>query len=50
MTKRTLAKSFVVGPPRAVSTRTRLFLSDVDEMVLREVGEHLGQQSQTCNG
>ena len=42
MTKRALAKSFVVGPPRAVSTRTRLFPSDVDETVLREVGEHLG--------
>ena len=42
MTRRALTDPFVVGPPRAVSTRTRLFLSDVDETVLREVGEHLG--------
>ena len=42
MTRRALTDPFVVGPPRAVSTRTRLFPSDVDETVLREVGEHLG--------
>ena len=42
MTKRALIEPFVVGPPRAVSMRTRLFPSDSDETVLREVGEHLG--------
>ena len=42
MTRRALIDPFVVGPPRAVSARTRLFPSDVDETVLREIGEHLG--------
>ena len=42
MTRRVLVEPFVVGPPRAVSTRTRLFPSDVDETVLREIGDHLG--------
>ena len=42
MTKRALIEPFVVGPPRAVSTRTRLFPSDFDETVLREMGDHLG--------
>ena len=42
MTKRALIEPFVVGPPRAVSIRTRLFPSPVDEMVLREIGDHLG--------
>ena len=42
MTRRALTDPFVVGPPRAVSARTRLFPSDVDETVLREIGEHLG--------
>ena len=42
MTRRVLIDPFVVGLPRAVSTRTRLFPSDSDETVLREIGEHLG--------
>ena len=42
MTRRVLVEPFVVGPPRAVSTRTRVFPSDVDEVVLREIGDHLG--------
>ena len=42
MTKRALVKPFVVGPPRVVSTRTRLFPSDADETLLREIGDHLG--------
>ena len=42
MTKRALIEPFVVGPPRAVSMRTRLFLSATDDTVLREMGEHLG--------
>ena len=42
MTKRDLVSPFVVGPPGAASTRTRLFPSDFDETVLREIGEHLG--------
>ena len=42
MTKRVLIEPFVVGPPRAVSMRTRLFLSATDDAVLREMGEHLG--------
>ena len=42
MTKRVLVKPFVVGPPRAVSIRTRLFPSAADETVLREIGDHLG--------
>ena len=32
----------MVAPPRAVSTRTRLFVSLTDEQVLTQVGEHLG--------
>ena len=42
MTRRALIDPFVVGPPRAVSSRTRLFPSDIDETVLREIGDHLG--------
>ncbi len=42
MTRRALIDPFVVGPPRAVSARTRLFPSDSDETVLREIGDHLG--------
>ena len=42
MTRRALAKPFVVGPPRAVSIKTRVFPTPEDEAVLREVGEHLG--------
>ena len=42
MTRCVLVEPFVVGPPRAVSTRTRVFPSDVDEVVLREIGDHLG--------
>ncbi len=42
MTKRALIEPFVVAPPQAVSSRTRLFPSDSDETVLREIGEHLG--------
>ena len=34
MTKRALIDPFVVAPPRAVSTRTRLFLSTTDEKVV----------------
>ena len=41
MTKRALIDPFVVAP-RAVSARTRLFPSDSDETVLREIGDHLG--------
>ena len=42
MTKRALIDPFVVASPQAVSARTRLFPSDSDETVLREIGEHLG--------
>ena len=42
MTKRALIDPFVVGPPRAVNARTRLFVSLTDEQVLTQVGEHLG--------
>ena len=42
MTKRVLSDPFVVAPPRAVSTRTRLFVSLTDEAVLTQVGDHLG--------
>ena len=42
MTKRALIDPFVVAPPKAVSARTRLFPSDSDETVLREIGDHLG--------
>ncbi len=42
MTKRALIDLFVVGPPRVVSARTRLFVSLTDEQVLTQVGDHLG--------
>ena len=42
MTRRALIDPFVVGPPRAVSARTRLFVSLTDEQVLTQVGDHLG--------
>ena len=42
MTKRALIDPFLVASPQAVSARTRLFPSDSDETVLREIGEHLG--------
>jgi hypothetical protein len=40
---RSIRGSFVVAPPAGARIRTRLRLTDADEIVLRSVGEHLGR-------
>jgi hypothetical protein len=40
---RSIARPFVVAPPRGARVRTRLRLSESGEAVVRAVGEHLGR-------
>jgi len=40
---RPISTPFVVAPPSGARIRTRLRIDGVDEVVLREVGDHLGR-------
>jgi IS605 OrfB family transposase len=40
---RQIAEPFVVAPPSGARVRTRLMVSDIDEVALRQVGQYLGR-------